>query len=99
MEAIREDDAIVTVTSASETVLDSRHPKFGAVACDVARPRDVSPQAAGEGDDVLVIGGMVEVPGPGLDSHFDFGFRSHMAQAYMAETMILALEERYESHR
>jgi len=44
MEAIREDDAIVTMTSASETVIDSRPLKFGAVACDVARPRDVSPR-------------------------------------------------------
>ncbi len=99
MEAIREADAIITVTSALETVIDSQHLKPGAVVCDVARPRDVSPQVARERDDVLVIdGGIIEVPGQDLDFHFNFGFPPRMAYACMAETMILALEGRYESY-
>jgi fatty aldehyde-generating acyl-ACP reductase len=99
METIREADAIITVTSAVGTVIDSRHLKPGAVVCDVARPRDVSPRVAMERDDVLVIdGGMIEVPGPDLDFGFDFGFPPRMAYACMVETMILALEGRYESY-
>jgi hypothetical protein len=39
---------------------------------------------------------MVEVPGQ-VDFHFDFGFPPRMAYACMAETMVLALEGRYES--
>jgi hypothetical protein len=39
---------------------------------------------------------MVEVPGP-VDFGFDFGFPPGRAYACMAETMILALEGRYES--
>jgi predicted amino acid dehydrogenase len=39
----------------------------------------------------------VEVPGE-VDFHFNFGFPPKTAYACMAETMILALEERYESY-
>ncbi|MCB8985511.1 MAG: shikimate dehydrogenase [Ardenticatenaceae bacterium] len=88
---------IITVTSAIDTVIEPRHLRQGAVVCDVARPRDVSRQVAAERPDVLVIeGGMVEVPGP-VNFNFDFGFPPKMAYACMAETMALALEQRYES--
>jgi predicted amino acid dehydrogenase len=50
-----------------------------------------------ERPDVLVIeGGAVEVPGE-VDFHLDFGFPPRTSYACMAETMILALENRYES--
>ena len=98
IEDIREADLILTVTSALGTLIDVHHLKPGAVVCDVARPRDVSHRVAEERNDVLVIeGGIVEVPGP-VDFHFDFGLPSGMAYACMAETMILALERRYESY-
>ncbi len=49
-------------------------------------------------DDVLVIdGGMVEVPGP-VNFHFDFGLPPGKAYACMAETMVLALEGRFEDY-
>jgi len=65
--------------------------------CDVARPRDVSWRVAKERDDVLVIeGGVVAVPGD-VEFGFDFGFPPKTAYACMSETMILALEGRYES--
>ena len=48
--------------------------------------------------DVLVIeGGVVEVPGD-VDFHFNFGFPPRLSYACMAETMILALEEKYEDY-
>jgi fatty aldehyde-generating acyl-ACP reductase len=91
-------DLILTVTSAVHTVIEPRHLKPGAVVCDVARPRDVSWRVAQERDDVLVIeGGMVEVPG-NVDFHFDFGFPARKSYACMAETMVLALEGRYEDY-
>ncbi len=98
LDDILQADLILTVTSALETLIDPHHLKSGAVVCDVARPRDVSRQVAEQRDDVLVIeGGVVEVPGA-VDFHFDFGFPPGMAYACMAETMILALEERYQSY-
>ena len=86
------------MTSAIGTVIDPEHLKRGAVVCDVARPRDVARRVVEERDDVLVIdGGMVAVPGL-VDFGFDFGFPPGMAYACMVETMILALEGRYESY-
>jgi predicted amino acid dehydrogenase len=88
---------IITVTSAIDSIIQPKHLRPGAVVCDVARPRDVSRQVAAERPDVLVIeGGMVEVPGE-VDFGFNFGFPPKMAYACMAETMALALEQRYES--
>lgn len=99
LNAIYEADLVLTVTSAIEAVIEPRHLKPGAVVLDVARPRDVSLAVARERDDVLVIeGGMVEVPGAELDFHFNFGFPPRKAFACMAETMILALEGRYEDY-
>ncbi len=90
-------DIIVTVTSAVDAVIEPRHLKPGAVVCDVSRPRDVSVRVAKERDDVLVIeGGVVSVPGD-VEFHFNFGFPAKTSYACMAETMILALDGRYES--
>ena len=95
---LRDADIVITVTSAVDTVVPGEALKRGAVVCDVARPRDVSKKVAKERPDVLVIeGGAVEVPGE-VDFHFNFGFPPRTAYACMAETMILALEERYESY-
>ena len=94
---LRDADIVITVTSAVDTVVPGDALKPGAVVCDVARPRDVSKKVTKERPDVLVIeGGAVEVPGP-VDFHFNFGFPPKTSYACMAETMILALEERYES--
>ncbi len=102
---LKEADIIITVTSAVDAVILPEHIRRGAVVCDVARPRDVSVRVAKERDDVLVIeGGVVAVPGAMRlpkpdkpDSEFSFGFPPGTAYACMSETMILALEGRYES--
>jgi fatty aldehyde-generating acyl-ACP reductase len=53
---------------------------------------------ARERDDVLVIeGGVISVPGDHADFHFHFGFPPKTAYACMSETIMLALEGRYES--
>jgi len=91
-------DLIITVTSAVDTVIAAEHLKPGSVVCDVARPRDVSRAAAERRPDVLVIeGGVVAVPGQ-VEFGFNFGFPPGTSYACMAETMILALEERYECY-
>jgi len=91
-------DIIIAVTSSLDTLIEPEHLKPGAVVCDVARPRDVSIQVAEQRNDVLVIeGGMVSVPGK-VNFNFDFGFPPGLAYACMAETMVLALESRYENY-
>lgn len=95
---LRDADLVVTVTSARDAVIEPEDLKPGCVVCDVARPRDVSVRVAKERDDVLVIeGGVVAVPGPEADFHFHFGFPPKTAYACMSETIMLALDGRYES--
>jgi predicted amino acid dehydrogenase len=96
-DALKGADVVVTVTAAVDTVIEPSYLKTGAVVCDVARPRDVSRRVAQVRPDVLVIeGGVVEVPGD-VKFHYDFGFPPKTAYACMAETMILALENRAEN--
>jgi fatty aldehyde-generating acyl-ACP reductase len=96
---LRQADLVLTVTSAVDAIVQPQHLKLGAVVCDVSRPRDVSRAVAEQRDDVFVFeGGLVEVPGPEADFHFDFGFPPKMSYACMAETIALALEGRYENY-
>jgi fatty aldehyde-generating acyl-ACP reductase len=97
-EAVKEADIIIAVSSSTDSLIEPEDLKPGAIVCDVARPRDVSLKVAQKRDDVLIIeGGVVEVPGD-VNFNFDFGFPPQTAYACMAETMILALEKRYENY-
>lgn len=94
---IKDADIVITVTSAVDAIIHPADIKSGAVVCDVARPRDVSWRVVKERNDVLVIeGGVVAVPGD-VEFGFNFGFPPQTAYACMSETMILALEGRYEN--
>ncbi|MCP4541629.1 MAG: shikimate dehydrogenase [Chloroflexi bacterium] len=98
LEAIRDADMILSTTNAAKPIIQPEHLKQGAVVCDVALPPDVSPRVTRERDDVLCVhGGVMDVPGE-VDFHFDFGLAPGRAYACMAETMVLALEGRYESY-
>jgi fatty aldehyde-generating acyl-ACP reductase len=95
--ALKNADIVITVTSSVNSVINADDIKPGAIICDVARPRDVSKEVAESRDDVLVIeGGVVQVPGD-VNFNFNFGFPPKTSYACMAETMMLALEGRYES--
>jgi predicted amino acid dehydrogenase len=98
VEDIREAHLVLSATSAARPIIEPQHLKQGVVVCDVALPSDVSRQVVRERDDVLLIeGGRVDVPGE-VDFGFDFGLPPGQAYACMAEAMVLALEERYESY-
>lgn len=95
--ALKEADIVITVTSALDFLIEPGDLKPGAVVCDVARPRNVSREVSLQRNDVLVIeGGVIDVPG-NVNFHFDFGFPPHTSYACMSETMILALDKRYEN--
>ncbi len=95
---IKEADVVVTVTGAIEAIINPKDIKSGAVICDVARPRDVAEAVVKVRPDVLVIdGGVVKAPGK-VHFDFDIGLPKGLVLACIAETMILALEERYENY-
>ncbi|MFO8060971.1 MAG: shikimate dehydrogenase [Bacillota bacterium] len=91
-------DAVIAASSSADALVHPGDLKPGAVVCDVARPRDVSRQVAEARDDVLVIeGGVVAAPGD-ADFGFDFGVPPGSCMACMAETVVLAMEGRYENY-
>jgi predicted amino acid dehydrogenase len=90
-------DLIVTATSgAGKRILDIMAVKPGCVITDVARPLDLSAEDVAKRPDVLVIeSGEIELPG---DVHMrNIGLPPGVAYACMAETVVLALEGRYET--
>lgn len=90
-------DIVITVTSALDFIISPVDLKPGAVVCDVARPRNVSREVSLMRNDVLVIeGGVISLPGD-VNFNFNFGFPKNTSYACMAETMLLALEGRYEN--
>jgi predicted amino acid dehydrogenase len=95
---IKRAEVIVSATSAFAPLIEPSLLKSGAIVCDVARPRDVSRRVISEREDVLVIdGGIVKVPGSPRWG-FDLGLPNNLAFGCLAETIILALEERYENY-
>ena len=90
-------DVIVTATSgAGKKVLDITRVKPGCVITDVARPLDLSPEDVAKRPDVLVIESG-EILLPGNPEMKDIGLPHQVAYACLAETIVLALEGRFES--
>jgi len=88
---------IVTATSgAGKRVLDIMQVKPGCVITDVARPLDISAQDVAKRPDVLVIESG-EIFLPGNVRMKDIGLPKGIAYACLAETMVLALEGRFEN--
>lgn len=96
-EALGDMDMIVTATSAAgQKVLDVMALKPGCVVTDVARPLDLSPEDVAKRPDVLVVeSGEIELPGDVRMK--DIGLPPGVVYACLAETIVLALEGRYEA--
>lgn len=90
-------DMIVTATSgAGKKILDIMEVKPGCVITDVARPLDIPPEDVAKRPDVLVIeSGEIRLPGDVKMK--DIGLPQNVVYACLAETIVLALEGRYEN--
>ncbi|MBF0101717.1 MAG: dehydrogenase [Desulfobacterales bacterium] len=89
-------DVIVTATSAAgKKILDVTKVKPGCVITDVARPLDLSPEDVAKRPDVLYIESG-EILLPGMPEMKNIGLPPRVAYACLAETIVLALEGRYE---
>ncbi|HLA33783.1 MAG TPA: hypothetical protein VJ001_02835 [Rhodocyclaceae bacterium] len=90
-------DMIVTATSgAGKKILDIMKVKPGCVITDVARPLDLPPSEVAKRPDVLVIESG-EILLPGEVSMKNIGLPKNVAYACLAETIVLALEGRFEN--
>lgn len=91
-------DLLVTATSAvGEKIVDIMRIKPGAVICDCSRPLDFSSDDAEKRPDILIIeSGELILPGP-YSLSCDLGLSGRTVYACLAETALLAMEQRYES--
>lgn len=91
-----EADIIVCCTSTTERIVREDCLRPSAIVCDVSRPSNVEADVAARRPDVMIReGGVVRLPG---DSYLSFNCslpRGHV-YACMAETMMLAMEQRYQ---
>jgi predicted amino acid dehydrogenase len=89
-------DVIVTATSAAgKKILHIENVKPGCVITDVARPLDLSPEDVAKRPDVLYIESG-EILLPGNPKFKEIGLPPKVAFACLAETIVLALEGRFE---
>ena len=90
-------DMVVTATSgAGKRILDIMKVKPGCVITDVTRPLDIPAEDVARRPDVLVIeSGEIQLPGPVKMK--DIGLPKGIAYACLAETIVLALEARFEN--
>jgi predicted amino acid dehydrogenase len=94
---VTEMDMIVTATSgAGKKILDIMKVKPGCVITDVARPLDLPPSEVARRPDVLVIESG-EILLPGQVKMKNIGLPENIAYACLAETIVLALEGKFES--
>jgi predicted amino acid dehydrogenase len=95
---ISDSDLIVTATSnQTGSVLDIDLVKPGAVICDCSRPLDITTEMASRRPDILVIeSGEVMLPGE-TKINVDIGLPPPSVFACTAETVLLAMEGRFES--
>lgn len=91
-------DVLVTATSSvDQKIIDVMQLKPGCVVCDCSRPLDFSKEDARKRPDVLIIeSGELILPGA-YNLTCDIGLPKNVVYACLAETAVLAMEERYES--
>jgi acetylornithine/succinyldiaminopimelate/putrescine aminotransferase/predicted amino acid dehydrogenase len=95
-QSLQEADVVVMATSVVGNLAQPEDIKEGAVVCDISRPPNVSRAVRMNRPDIFVIdGGVVSLP---CDSRLSLNLDIDPGLAYacMAETMILALERRFE---
>lgn len=91
---------ILSATNAIGPVIETAKLLPGSIVCDVARPRDVATRVSSRRDVLVIEGGVIKLPGqPELvtDYRVDLGMPDFLTFACEAETILLTMDERFES--
>jgi predicted amino acid dehydrogenase len=89
-------DVVVIASAGAKKSIDIMRVKPGCVITDITRPMIFSHKDVAKRPDVLVItGGEIRLPGEAIEME-DIGLPDGVAYAGLAETIILALEGRFE---
>ena len=95
--AVRGADIVVAAAGASQSILKPDHFKPGAIVCDVGYPKNIGYSKTDRNDILIFAGGICESP-CNFNTGFDIGLpSSNILYGCFAESIVLALEERYEN--
>jgi predicted amino acid dehydrogenase len=100
-DAVRDADIVLSATSAITTIIDAANLKPGAIVCDVAIPANVAREVALLRNDILVFeGGLAKLlyPEDIMDEAVISLLPKNSVYGCIAETIVLALEERFEAY-
>ena len=90
-------DIIICATSSTENLFDKNTLKTNAIICDISRPMNIDKdQLLGREDITLIEGGIVKLPS-GILLGFNSGLKDNYSYSCIAETALLALDNRYEN--
>lgn len=96
-ECLRDADVVISTTSQVGAAMSVDVLKPGCVVCDVARPADIAEEDARKRPDIMVIeSGEVQLP-EGSELTYNIGLPPGVVYACLAETILLALEGKFES--
>ncbi|MFH0925493.1 MAG: SRPBCC family protein [bacterium] len=90
-------DIVVIATNTPSEIIDINDLKSGAIVFDISVPKNISREKALLRKDILVFDGSIIKPPGKVEFNFHFGLAPGLCYGCIAETMILTLEERFES--
>jgi len=96
-EAVKNADIVVAAAGASQSLVKIENFKPGAIICDVGYPKNIAYRSTDRGDILIFAGGVCESPCP-YNAGFDIGMPSpNILYGCFTESIVLALENRYEN--
>jgi predicted amino acid dehydrogenase len=96
-QVVKEADIVITTTSAPEAILSIEEFNPKSIVCDVSVPKNITTRENPNSDITVIDGGLIKLP-YSADFGVDTGLPEDIIYACMAETMLLALEERWVSY-
>ena len=96
-EAIRDADIVIAAASATNSIVNPKDFKPGAIVCDVGYPKNISYAEPKRNDIFVFSGGICSIPSE-FNIGFDMGLPSgKVLYGCFAEAILLDLEERYQN--
>lgn len=95
--SIKDADIVITTTSNPEALLDINEFKSGSIVCDVSVPQNITLGNNTREDVLFLKGGLMELPHK-VDFGIDTELPNNLIYGCIAETMVLALEKKFESY-
>jgi predicted amino acid dehydrogenase len=95
--AIKDSDIIINLDNSSESIFDLEELKPNAIALDASLSRNIAGKIKSSSNITVIEGGLIKLPYP-TDLEVDLGLPKDIIPASLAETMLLALEERFTNY-